>query len=74
MTPDELIDWRERFNLSRSELALRLGVATPTVWRWETGKSPVPPFLRLTLESLGREIAPSVHSQAPYGLRAGLSG
>lgn len=30
--------FRERMDLSQQELADRLGVAYPTVWRWENGK------------------------------------
>lgn len=71
MNPDELFDWRERFNLTRTELARKLGVAISTVSRWESGDRAIPPYLRLTLEALGKELAPDV-PQAPYGLRAGL--
>lgn len=47
---------RERLGLSQRALGKALGVATNTVWRWETGEYPVesPEMLALALECLER--------------------
>lgn len=52
MTPADLTAWREANSLSQSELARLLGVDHATVWRWEHGKTAVPPFLHLALKAL----------------------
>ena len=49
MTPDDLRAYRERHNLSQAELAGRLGVATTTVSRWESGYGRPPPYLTAAL-------------------------
>jgi len=50
---------REQAGLSRDEFARLLGVATMTVYFWETGRrKPRPPTLK-AIESLLEEIAPS---------------
>ncbi len=44
---EEIRLMRERLGLSRAELAARLGVTWPTVWRWETDRTkPQPGWLR----------------------------
>jgi DNA-binding transcriptional regulator YiaG len=42
--------------LSRDELARQLKVSSSTVWRWEKGERPLPPYLELALETLERRI------------------
>lgn len=34
----ELTDWRKANEISRKELANKLGVTETTVWRWEMGE------------------------------------
>jgi DNA-binding transcriptional regulator YiaG len=52
MNPDELIDWREKHNLSQSALANALGVTRFCVNRWESGSRKIPAFLHLALKCL----------------------
>jgi DNA-binding XRE family transcriptional regulator len=35
MANNEIIKFRKRFKLSREDLASKLGVSAPTIWRWE---------------------------------------
>jgi transcriptional regulator with XRE-family HTH domain len=55
MQPSELIKWRKAHGLTQAELALMLGVASNTVYRWEAGTRTIPPFLRVTLKCLDLE-------------------
>jgi transcriptional regulator with XRE-family HTH domain len=49
---------RKALGLSRMQLAATLGIDVSTLWRYETGKQPAPPWLALALEALeGRAIA-----------------
>ena len=41
MLGDVLIAARETKQMTRSELAARVGVKVNTIWRWESGKSPI---------------------------------
>lgn len=43
---------RQALGLSRMKLAGVLGVDTVTVWRYETGRQPTPPWYLLALEAL----------------------
>jgi len=52
MTPADLRAWRKQADLSQSELATALGVATMTVSRWERGSREIPSFLLLALDGL----------------------
>jgi DNA-binding transcriptional regulator YiaG len=52
MTAADLIAWREANSLGQSELARLLGVRHSTIFRWETGRSAIPPFLGLALSAL----------------------
>jgi transcriptional regulator with XRE-family HTH domain len=52
MTPAEIRATREALGLTLAQLAHALGVDTATVWRWEHGKHPSPPMLRLALDAL----------------------
>ena len=61
VTSEEVKALRERFGLSREDLASRLGISHMTVYRWETGKSRIPSlgaqaFLRLR-EKLESDVA-----------------
>lgn len=48
----ELRDARQAAGLSLQGLAVRLGVHWVTVWRWETGRLPVPQWAPLALSGL----------------------
>ncbi len=41
MTAPELAAARAAAGLSRRQLALLMGVYDSTIWRWETGRSPI---------------------------------
>lgn len=45
MTKEELKAAREYFKNTQTELAVRLGVTTQTVWRWESGATDIPKWL-----------------------------
>ena len=45
-------NWREKYNLTQSELAEHLHVKRETVTRWEIEMRKIPPFLFLALEAL----------------------
>lgn len=49
MTPEQLATLRESIGLTREQLAGALGVDRTTVWRWETGGTPIPAYLPLAL-------------------------
>jgi transcriptional regulator with XRE-family HTH domain len=51
---DRIKTWRSRHGLKQAELAAELGVRMNTVYRWEAGVHPVPPFLPLALAELER--------------------
>lgn len=52
MTPETLISLRTLAGLTQSGLAAYLGVHRTTVARWETGRTPIPPWLPAALRSL----------------------
>lgn len=52
MEGKELRNWRDKYNLTQSELAEHLHVKRETVTRWEIGMRTIPPFLFLALEAL----------------------
>lgn len=54
MTPEELIEWRERNGFTGKQLAEALGVSNVTVSRWENRAREIPPYLHLALECLER--------------------
>ena len=55
MNAAELTQRREALGLTRSELAKRVGVSTPTVWRWETeGRQPIAAVERILEQTLSR--------------------
>ena len=37
MSNGEIIAFRKKYNLSREDLASKLGVGVATIWRWEKG-------------------------------------
>jgi predicted transcriptional regulator len=45
MTPDELKEWKNKFNCNQVQLAEMLGVSKMCVSRWERGERKIPPFL-----------------------------
>lgn len=45
MTPVEFRTWRDRFGLTQSDLAKRLGVTRNTIQNWETGTTTLPTML-----------------------------
>ena len=38
MSNQEILEFRKRFKLSREDVASKLGVSAPTIWRWENNK------------------------------------
>jgi transcriptional regulator with XRE-family HTH domain len=52
MTAIDMITWREQRGWSQTALARALGVHLSTIFRWETGRSAIPPFLALALKAL----------------------
>lgn len=54
MDADPPAERRKALGLSRMQLAAILGVDVSTLWRYETGKHPPPPWLSLALEALER--------------------
>lgn len=38
MSNHQIMEFRKRFKLSREDLASKLGVSAPTIWRWENNK------------------------------------
>lgn len=57
MTGAELKAWRQRLDLTQTQLAERLGYHRTIVWRWESGDRPVPPWMELALRSIERDLA-----------------
>lgn len=53
-TPADLLQWRERNNVSRADVARRLGVAFSAVERWEKGESVALPEMQRRLAELMR--------------------
>jgi transcriptional regulator with XRE-family HTH domain len=72
----ELTRRREALGLSRAELAKRVGVSTPTVWRWETeGRQPIPAVaktLEQTLARLEKRQAPAPSKPTTNGRGPGV--
>jgi DNA-binding transcriptional regulator YiaG len=52
MKSEDLITWRKMMRIRRVWLARYLGVTPMTVYRWEHGIHPVPPYLNLALMTL----------------------
>jgi DNA-binding XRE family transcriptional regulator len=52
MTQTELIQWRNKNNLTQTQLGNLLGVTKTCVYRWEAGYRNIPSFLYLALERL----------------------
>jgi DNA-binding XRE family transcriptional regulator len=57
--------WRQLRYLTQRDLADLLDVDKITVYRWERGPSPVPPYLHLALDQLD-----SQHTWSPNGSEA----
>lgn len=55
MTPQELIAFRERLEMTQQQLADKLGVDRVTIARWETGTRAIPVYLGLALETVERK-------------------
>ena len=49
MTPATIATLRESIRMNREQLAEVLAVERTTVWRWETGETPIPAYLPLAL-------------------------
>jgi DNA-binding transcriptional regulator YiaG len=59
MTPEQLKQFREKYNLSQEQLADKLKVARNTVSRWEIGKIEIPEIVDLALQTVERELSKS---------------
>ena len=49
---EEIKKFRKKYNLTREELAVKLGVSAPTIWRWEKGLSKPHKTFRAKLEKI----------------------
>lgn len=47
MTPDDLKKAMDRAGLSVADLAEALGKSQKTIYRWLSGETPVPPYVKL---------------------------
>lgn len=56
MIATELKSRRRQLTLTQAALAARLGVAVTTVSRWETGETPIPPYLTMAMKYLALEL------------------
>lgn len=56
MGEEEFKNMRERMRLTQKELANRLEVTETTIYRWETGKNPIPKSVELALKQIRREL------------------
>lgn len=54
MTPFQLRSRREALGLSMEALARRLGISVTTVYRWESGRTELPPMLSLAMAEVER--------------------
>jgi DNA-binding transcriptional regulator YiaG len=61
----EVRTWRRQRWLTQPQLAQLLGVRPQTVYRWESGESSVPSFLKLALDQLDM-----LHYWSPDGIDA----
>lgn len=55
MESSDLIKWRSEHGYTQKELAIKLGVQTITVYRWEKAMREIPSFLHLALECMGKK-------------------
>lgn len=53
---EELKNWRERLGLTREGLARELETTYTTVYRWEKEDRDIPPYLKLALETVERNL------------------
>ncbi len=60
MTPTDLRAWREANRFTQESLSARLGVAANTIYRWESGRHPIPSFLPLALKSIAPKVTKEV--------------
>jgi transcriptional regulator with XRE-family HTH domain len=77
MTKEELREWREKHNLTQTDLGNLLGVSYVSVARWEIGTRKIPSFLHLALEALenrkgGAEEVTGRKSRKKGGEKSGL--
>lgn len=57
MSNEEFKQKRVELRLTQMKLAGALGVDSSTVYRWESGKSPIPEHIRLAMQALKAEKA-----------------
>jgi DNA-binding transcriptional regulator YiaG len=57
MTPEDLIAFREKYNLSQDELAKELKVSRNTVNRWENKKRNIPEIVDVAIKTVERELS-----------------
>ncbi len=55
LAPEELREWRLRYDLTQDELAGLLGVHPKTISFWERGERRIPLYLSLLLDYLEKE-------------------
>ena len=56
MEAKDLRELRRELNLTQQTLAVRLGVAVTTVYRWESGKRRIPPYLAPAIRELKEKV------------------
>lgn len=55
MKHTDLVSWRKEHDYTQKELAIKLGVQTITVYRWEKAMREIPSFLHLALECMEKK-------------------
>jgi DNA-binding transcriptional regulator YiaG len=56
MEGEELKDMREKLRLTKKDLAARLEVTETSLYRWETGRTPIPKTVELAMKQIRREL------------------
>jgi hypothetical protein len=56
MTPEQLIIWMKNNKVTTNKLAPLLGMSSETITSYRIGRRPIPVWLPLALESLGRKL------------------
>ncbi len=58
MAPERLKAWREGLNLSKTDLALKLGMSRNVVIKWEDGRSKIPDAIAYACAAISYGLPP----------------